>query len=176
MKFLRRLFKGFWNLTLCSKLFNSIKYGVIYLKDHNLISDTLYSEAFKVVLKKYLDADFDKDWIGRLYGIVNPSIKDGKFDPGSMIIEIDGDNTNNTEQIKHWVYKQMQLISDLFKINQLYDYICMDFKHVGPTQLDNYLIIIDVASRREFARYFKKFFWQTIFYGLVACGILFFIL
>ena len=73
-----------------------------YIKDYNTISTFYYSETFKEILKKYLNLDAKKDWIGRLYGIINPNLDiDNKFNINTMIIEIDGNNTNNDEQIKN---------------------------------------------------------------------------
>ena len=142
-----------------------------YRKDIRLIGDTLYSDAFKLVLKRYLKTDVRKDWLGRLYGVVNPTINEnGQFDINSMIIEIDGENTNNNEYVKHWVYKQMRLISDLFKIEKLYDYINIDFSHVGPDNLDNYLIVFDIVSRQVAAESAKKWLKHT-FALLIAAAI-----
>lgn len=144
-----------------------------YRKDLKLIGDTLYSDAFKLVLKRYLKTEVRKDWLGRLYGVVNPSINaDGQFDINSMIIEIDGDNTNNNEYVKHWVYKQLRLISDLFKIEKLYDYINIEFTHVGPVNLDNYLIVFDIVSRQIAADSVKKWF-RHVFILAVIAGLVF---
>ena len=51
----------------------------------------------------------------------------------------------------------MQLIAQLFKIERLYDYINIEFEHVGPTNMDNYLVIFDIVSRKTRAESFKKF-------------------
>ena len=46
--------------------------------------------SIKNICKKYLKCDINKDWLGRLYGIINPMIDiNGKIDVSSMIIEID---------------------------------------------------------------------------------------
>ena len=95
-----------------------------YIKDYEYISDTLYSEAFKIVLKEYLNVDIRKDWIGRLYGVINPNInEEGKFDITRTIIEFDDENTNNNEYVKHWTYKQLTIIGEVFKIENLYHFI-----------------------------------------------------
>lgn len=167
------IFSKLASLTLTSKVYNFIKSGYYYLKDYQLIKDTLYSEQFKFVLKKYINIDIKTDWIGRLYGVINPNIDiNGRFDASTMIIEIDGDNTNNNDQVKNWFYKQIHLIGDLFKINKLYDYISVDFEHVGPENMDNYLIIIDMVSRKEFAFSFKKMFKQLFVYAFIGLIVL----
>lgn len=140
-----------------------------YITDMSYISDTLYSKEFLTVLKRYLRISIKKDWIGRLYGVINPYIDiDGKIDFNNTIIEIDGDNTNSNEYVKNWVYRQFNLIDNLFKINKLYDYINVDIKHVGPLNADNYLIVIDVVSRKEMTYALKRVLKQTILYMIIA--------
>ena len=145
-----------------------------YITDMSYISDTLYSKEFLAVLKQYLRISIKKDWIGRLYGVINPYIDiDGKIDFNNTIIEIDGDNTNSNEYVKNWVYRQFNLIDNLFKINKLYDYINVDIKHVGPLNADNYLIVIDVVSRKEMTYALKRVLKQTILYMIIAlCAII----
>lgn len=145
-----------------------------YITDMSYISDTLYSKEFLTVLKQYLRIYIKKDWIGRLYGVINPYIDiDGKIDFNNTIIEIDGDNTNSNEYVKNWVYRQFNLIDNLFKINKLYDYINVDIKHVGPLNADNYLIVIDVVSRKEMTYALKRVLKQTILYMIIAlCAVI----
>lgn len=144
-----------------------------YITDMSYISDTLYSKEFLTVLKRYLRISIKKDWIGRLYGVINPYIDiDGKIDFNNTIIEIDGDNTNSNEYVKNWVYRQFNLIDNLFKINKLYDYINVDIKHVGPLNADNYLIVIDVVSRKEMTYALKRVLKQILIYLLICLVIM----
>lgn len=149
--------------------------GYNYIKDYEYISDTLYSEAFKIVLKEYLNVNIRKDWIGRLYGVINPNIDmNGKFDITKTIIEIDDENTNNNEYVKHWTYKQLIIIGEVFKIDNLWHFIDLEFKHVGPKEADNYLLIFDIVSRKEFAKEFKKMLLHGFIYAIIAILILLF--
>ena len=144
-----------------------------YITDMSYISDTLYSKEFLTVLEQYLRISIKKDWIGRLYGVINPYIDiDGKIDFNNTIIEIDGDNTNSNEYVKNWVYRQFNLIDNLFKINKLYDYINVDIKHVGPLNADNYLIVIDVVSRKEMTYALKLVLKQILIYLLICLVIM----
>ena len=171
MKFIRKIFSNL----LVYKIYNFIASIVYYAKDYSLISDTLYSREFKKVIMKYLKCELDKDWLGRLYGIINPNIDiNGKLDVTSMIIELDDSNTNNESQIRTWIYKQMMLISELFKIEKLYDYISVDIKHVGPVNHDNYLITFDITSRKYMANSFKKMMKHILFYIII--GIILFLI
>lgn len=152
-----------WRLWL---LIESIYY---YINDLSYISETLYSKEFAEVLHRYLHLTVKKDWIGRLYGVINPSIDiNGNIDFNNTIIEIDGDNTNSNEYVKTWIYRQFHVIDSLFKINKLYDYINVDIKHVGPINADNFLVVIDVISRKVMARSLKRFLMQSILYIAIA--------
>ena len=69
--------------------------------------------------------------------------------------------------------KRMKLIATLFKIDNLYDYIDIEFKHVGPDNQDNYLLIFDIADRIQMAIAFKKFIKHLFIYILLfGLGIL----
>jgi len=165
MKIIRKIFSNL----LIGKIYNFISSIFYYIKDYNLISETLYSREFKKVIMKYLKCELDKDWLGRLYGVINPNIDiNGNLDVTSMIVELDDYNTNNEEQVKNWIYTQMMLISELFKIEKLYSYISLDLKHVGPINHDNYLIIFDITSRKYMASAFKKMLWHILFYCILG--------
>ena len=169
MKILKFLFS--WTLTYNIILMFSNLYN--YIKDMSSISDVLYGNEFKTVLKKYVNLDVKKDWIGRLYGIINPNIDiNGNFDLSNTIMEIDGDNTNNNEYVKHWTYKQLTLIGNLFKIDKLWNYIDLTFKHVGPINGDNFLLVFDVLSRKEFAKSLRRVIWQSLLYAIIVIAVL----
>lgn len=140
-----------------------------YINDLSYISDTLYSKELICVIEKYLGIDLKRDWIGRLYGVINPYINiEGKMDFNNTIIEIDGENTNSNDFVKTWIYRQFSLIGNLFKIKNLYNYINVDINHVGPLNADNYLVIIDIVSRKEMSYVLKRVMKQSILYILIA--------
>ena len=169
MKFLRDLFYK----TFIGRLTNTIKALYTYIKDYEYIADTLYSEAFKIVLKEYLYVDVKKDWIGRLYGVINPNInKEGQFDISKTIIELNDDETNNNEYVKHWTYKQLTIIGEVFKIENLYHFINLEFKPVGPKGADNYLLIFDIVSRKEFTKNLKSTLIHGTIYAIIAIVLL----
>ena len=164
MKLLNRILSIF----LTYKIFAFIESIYYYIKDWNRISDAFYSDEFKNICKKYLKCELDKDWLGRLYGVINPMIDiNGQIDASSMIIEIDENNTNNTEFIKNWIYRQMSLVGSLFKTKHLYEYISLDIRKVGPKNYDNYLIIFDIASRKYMSKCFKKMSIQLLIYAII---------
>ena len=169
--FLRKI-ASIYKLSILTRFIVFFQSIAKFIKDYNKISDFLYGDAFKEMLKKYLNLEVKKDWIGRLYGIINPNLDiDNKFNVNTMIIEIDGENTNNNEQVKNWLFKQLHLIGDLFKINNLYTYIDMTLERVGPINGDNYLVVFDIVSRQQLAKAFKNLLIQTLLYCVIGFGV-----
>ena len=163
-----KFFKNLFFKTFIGKIIKTIKSAINYINDYEYISDTFYSEAFKIVLKEYLNVDIKKDWIGRLYGVVNPNInEEGKFDVTRTIIEFDDENTNNKEYVKHWAHKQLYIIGEVFKIENLYHFIDLEFRHVGPKEADNYLLIFDIVSRKELANNIKRMLLHGLIYVIL---------
>lgn len=165
MKLLNRILSIF----LTYKIFAFIESIYYYIKDWNKVSDAFYSDEFKNICKKYLKCDLNKDWLGRLYGVLNPMIDiNGQIDASSMIIELDENNTNNEEFIKNWIYRQMSMVSTLFKTRHLYEYISLEIREVGPKNYDNFLVIFDIASRKYMSKCFKKVIKHTLVYAIIA--------
>lgn len=164
--------KKLWKYTWCYKSYDFIRNWHLYLKDKKIIGPVFYGDEFKLVLRRYLNTPFKEDWIGRLYGVINPTINNnGEFDITSSIIEMDDENTNSNTYVKMWLFKQLDLVKALFKLDNLYDYINITTKHVGPITQDNYLVIFDIASQEEFISSFKKWLWTTSVYLVIAAAI-----
>lgn len=166
----------FFNLfrhTTIYKTFNFLRSSIRYIKLNKSVGKIFHSNDFKLLLRKYLNINVKTDWLGRLYGIINPIIDvNGNLNISTMVIEIDGNDTNNSEWVKNWLYKQLNLTSQLFKLEKLYDYISMDIEHVGPIEMDNYLIIFDLVYRLEFAKALKSLL-KNIGIWIVLIGLFF---
>lgn len=145
-----------------------------YIKSRLYIKDTLYSEQFKYVLKKYLKADFKEDWIGRLYAVVNPAVDiNGNIDFGSQIIEFTEDGMSTDNYVKSWVLKQMSLIKSVFNLQQsgFFDYINAEFRHVGPENADNWLVVFDLVDRKILVSSIYKEIKQILLYGAIGLAV-----
>lgn len=172
-----RLFSWLWEHSWLNSIINTIRYRHYLNKDHKKYDGIFYGGTFTTIVKRYLNIDLASDWIGRLYGVINPNIDiNGKFDPSTMIIEVDGDNTNNNEYVHSWIYKQLSLVSNVFPLQDMYDVINIDITHVGPENQDNFLIVFDFANRAELASWRKKFLWHTFIFGIAAAIVLIFLL
>lgn len=157
------------SFSLIYQFFELLRNIFEYIKESRSVGKVLHSEDFRNVLRRYLYVDFDEDWLGRVYGVINPLIDiDGKVNFNNQIIEIDGKNTNNNEYVKSFLYKQLSLMNELFKLEGLYNYVTMSIEHVGPSNGDNYLIVFDTVNRKNLAKSFKRVITQSIIYLIIA--------
>lgn len=162
-----KLFKKLTSWTLTAAIVNAIRWTVYYIKDWNEVEESFHGRAFFMLLKKYLRMDPRIDWLGRVYGVVNPAItEDGTFDYNGMVFEMDGINTNNNTWVENWLYKQMILVTNVFDMQKsgMFDIIDVKVTHVGPENADNHLVVFDIASRKQMARFWKRTVWQSILY------------
>ena len=160
--------------TLVWALCSAIHWTIEYLQDKKVVGASLHSDAFRRILESYLKMHPKTDWLGRVYGVVNPAITlDGKVDFNNMVFEIDGVNTNNNTWVENWLYKQMITVENVFGLEKtgFFDLISAETRHVGPANADNYLIIFDIASRKMMSSKWKRVLWQTSVYSAIA-GIL----
>ena len=74
---------------------------------------------------------------------------------------------NKVQKIKEDIDLAKELFSSLN--------ISLDIKHVGPSIGDNYLLVFDIASRRNITKYFKQTIIQTLIYGIIATLVLIFV-
>ena len=166
-----KLIRKFTNWTLVSSLIRAIYWTFCYIKDWRLVEESLHGDGFRSLLKHYLKMDSRIDWLGRVYGVVNPAINEkGEFDYNGMVFELNGVNTNNQTWVENWLYKQMILVNNIFDVQKtgFFDIIDANVKHVGPENADNYLIVFDIASRKEMVRRWRRVLIQGIGYAAVA--------
>ena len=167
MKLLKKLF----SYTLLYKIYLNLVLLKEYIDDYDYVSESLYSEAFYKILEKYLNLKVKKDWIGRIYGIINPNLDiTGNINFSNTIIELDDNNTNSNEYVRNWIYKQMNMVKYVFKLDEsgFFDYIGCDIKHVGPPEHDNYLVVFYIVSQKAMLQNLNKLFKQLSLYAILA--------
>ena len=167
MKLLKKLF----SYTLLYKMYLNLVLLKEYIDDYDYVSESLYSEAFSKILEKYLNLKVKKDWIGRIYGVINPNLDiNGNVNFANTIIEIDDNNTNSNEYVKNWIYKQMNMVKYVFKLDEsgFFDYIGCDIEHVGPKEYDNYLVVFYIVSQKAMLQNLKRLLKQFSVYVIIA--------
>ena len=113
------------------KLFQHLKY-------QRIIKEAYEREQLIAKISLLLGVQFKLDWINRLYAVVNPNIKDGKYNP-EQIYEFDFEgNPYNNEWVTKWVMERMGILRNFLQTANLFDVLEYKIKDLGNL---NYLII-----------------------------------
>ena len=113
------------------KLFQHLKY-------QRIIKEAYEREQLIAKISLLLGVQFKLDWINRLYAVVNPNIKDGKYNP-EQIYEFDFEgNPYNNEWVTKWVMERMGVLRNFLQTANLFDVLEYKIKDLGNL---NYLII-----------------------------------
>lgn len=109
-----------------------------HLKYQRIIKEAYEREQLIAKISLLLGVQFKLDWINRLYAVVNPNIKDGKYNP-EQIYEFDFDgNPYNNEWVTKWVMERMGILRNFLQTANLFDVLEYKIKDLGNL---NYLII-----------------------------------
>lgn len=156
--------------SLIYSIYNLILDFISFVRDKNTVSKVFYSNDFKLILNTYLNTRFRNDWIGRIYGVINPNINiNGNIDFSNTIIELNDNLTNDDLFVHNWIYRQLHLMSNALKIKSsaFFDYIGMSIEKIEPSTQNNYLIIFDIVSRNALINSLKHFLKIFILYIIV---------
>ena len=107
-------------------------------------------------LSKLFGVQFKRDWVGRIYAIINPYVRDGQYDPTAVIFEYDQKGLNDTLNIEKKVMELMIVASQFIQSNNLFDMLTYEIKKIDD--MGNYLFIIKSITYDDFIKNIKKSF------------------
>lgn len=136
------IYKFFKYLFLHTKYFRILK--KIY-KNENIINN----------LSKLFGIELREDWVGRIYGVINPNIQNGVYDPNVQIFEYGENGLTNELYIEKWVMDRLNIASRFIQANNLFDLLTYKIEKID--EYDNYLFIIQPITWDDCKKYSKLF-------------------
>lgn len=109
------------------------------LKMQKLLNKAYTEDEIIAKLSYTFGVQFQKDWIGRVYAVINPVIKDGKFD-AEQTLELTESGYNNEEYTKRWVMERLIAMDTFLKTNNLFD--MLSYKLDKVDEYGNYLFTL----------------------------------
>lgn len=134
-------------------IFNFFKYLYIHLKYYNIIKKVYKEESFIDKLSQMFNIKFKKDWIGRLYAVINPNISTPL---GDQVFEYNEKGLDNKTYIEKWVMDRMNVLNEFIQSNNLFDVLTYNIKKLDD--YDNYLFIIQPITLDDCLKWTKRFF------------------
>lgn len=151
-------------------VFNFIKYLYIHLKYYNVIKAAYKEESFIDKLTQMFGVKFKKDWIGRLYAVINPNISTPLSD---QVFEYNERGLDNKTYIEKWIMDRMNVLNEFILSRNLFDVLTYNIKKLD--NYDNYLFVIQPITLKDCLKWSKKFFILLLALLLIFGIILIFI-
>lgn len=121
------------------KLYRFIK-GYIQNRKYQKILDKVYEDDQIIAKLSFaLGSQFRRDWIGRLYTVINPAIKDGKYDY-TQVYEYVQEGYDTTEHAQQWIVERLSAIQAVIQTNNLFDVLSFNIKKLDDE--GNYLFVV----------------------------------
>ena len=109
---------------------------------------------------------FKKDWIGRLYAVINPNISTPLND---QVFEYNERGLDNKTYIEKWIMDRMNVLNEFILSHNLFDVLTYNIKKLD--NYDNYLFVIQPITLKDCLKWSKKFF-ILLFTLLLIFGII----
>lgn len=123
-----------------------------HFKYTKILKNIYKSEDIIDNLTKLFGASFKMDWCGRLYAVLNPYLKDGKFDPTTITIQYDENGISDKAFIENWIMERMVVAQQFIRANNLFDLLTYDIKDLGS---GNYLFVLKSITFTDFVKNIK---------------------
>lgn len=107
-------------------------------------------------LSKLFGVQFKQDWVGRIYAVINPYVRNGQYDPNAVIFEYDQSGLNDSFNIEKKIMDLMIVASRFIRTNNLFDMLTYEIKKLDD--VGNYLFIIKSITYDDFIKNIKKLF------------------
>ena len=136
-----------------------------HLKYQRIIKQAYEREQLIAKISQLLGTQFKLDWINRLYAVINPNIKDGKYNPDQIYeFDVEG-NTNNTEWVTKWIMERLQILRAFIQTENLFDVLEYKIRDLGDF---NYLVVFQPITLGPLRKSIKgAIFELVIIIGLI---------
>lgn len=134
-------------------LYNFFKYLFMYIRYYKILMSIYEDENLVSRLGQSLDVNFKVDWIGRLYGIFNPNIKNGVFDVNNPIYSYNEKGLDTDVFVKDYILTKLSAITLFMEHNTLFELVGYEIKRLD--NIDNFLFIIKPLPYDNLKKYTK---------------------
>ncbi len=141
-------------------IYRFIKYLILYIQYTTILNKIYRDENFIQKLSSSFGSEFKKDWVGRLYTIFNPNLKNDQFDPNNPIYTYNEQGLNTDEFVKNYIMTKLNVIDHYINVMNLFELVTYNIKKLD--NYDNFLFIIEPLPWNNFIKYLKLLFIPII--------------
>lgn len=119
-----------------------------YIKIQKLLNKIYDGEKIEKNLTKTFGVECKRDWVGRLYMVVNPILQNIEDGGNTLVLD-----RNEKVMIEGWVMKNLELIRNFIINNSMFDLLAYSIDKIDDD--DNYLIVFKNIYFDDIKRIFK---------------------
>jgi hypothetical protein len=136
-------------------IYRFFKYLFLNIKYTKILNKVYETENILPNLSELFNTTFKKDWIGRLYAVINPNLLGEDFDINTIIYEYGDNGLNNKAFVERWIMQRLNIAQSFIQVNNLFDLLTYDIKKLD--EYDNFLFIIEPITLQDCLKYTKYF-------------------
>lgn len=118
------------------KFFKALWVHLTYIR---VLSRTYNDEQLVHKLSHIIGAQFHVDRAQRLYAVVNPAIRDGRYNQ-EQALEWSDTGQNNAEYVKKWMMDHLNILEKFILANNLFDMLTFKIEQIDD--YGNYLCVL----------------------------------
>lgn len=136
-------------------IYRFFKYLFLNIKYTKILNKVYETENILPNLSELFNTTFKKDWIGRLYAVINPNLLGEDFDINTIIYEYGNNGLNNNAFVERWIMQRLNIAQSFIQVNNLFDLLTYDIKKLD--EYDNFLFVIEPITLQDCLKYSKYF-------------------
>ena len=136
-------------------IYNLFKDLFLHVKYTRILNKIYKKEHILENLSNLFGSEFKKDWINRIYTVINPNLINGKPSTTTQIYEYDQNGLNNKVYIEKWIMDRLNIAQKFIQVNNLFD--LLTYKLEKLDEYDNYLFVIEPITLEDLKKSLKKF-------------------
>lgn len=140
-------------------IYNFIKYLILYIRYNTILGRVIKDDNLLDKMSVIMNTPVKRDWLGRIYMVINPYVKDGKFDPNTQIFEL-GQDQPSEYVVEKFVMERLNVIKGFVRANNLFDILSYEIKQIDDYY--NYLFIMQVIPLQSLKIWSKRFIWLVL--------------
>lgn len=145
-----------------------IKFIRSWLKNRKLsklINNTIEQEKLVQKISTILETQFSKTKNGRIYAVLNPYIKNGRYSPEQVLEIKESGGYDNTQWIKHWTLARLTLISNFINTENLFELLTYNIEDLGES---NYLFVIEPVTYKQMIKNATKAIYESFILIMIS--------
>ena len=136
---------------------------VTYIKHIRVINKMVKAENLLSNLSTMFGTTFKRDWIGRIYTVINPVVQ---LKPEELIYEYDANGMNIKSTVYKFVMDRMVAANNFIVNHELFDILTYDIEQLDDDY--NFLFVLTPIAWPDLRSSLKRFVWEAA--GLLAAG------